>query len=240
MNNIKYALFLSSFVLVTGATASAMTVSPMEADFDPTGKGASVVYTVSNESDSPLTIEVTVEGRKTAVDGTEILDFSQEVQKNFAVFPGATIIGPKSKKGIRVVYLGPKDLTTEQNYRVDITQVPTQEQLHSNSGVAMFPKFHTSAFIHPKNVKADVKLIGSEADAKTIKLHFQNVGTQHRAVRKMALKISDESGAAVLIDHLTAANLITNFLAGESRDLVISRPLSVKGKNVTVSLETLE
>jgi P pilus assembly chaperone PapD len=241
MKLVKSGLLILSLMLILVARSQAMSVSPMSADFDLIGAQTSVLYTVSNPSDEPINIEVSVEARKTSPDGVEVLDDSAEVKRNFSIFPGATIIPPKQKKGIRVVYVGPKDLASEAAYRINISETPAKSKDAQKTGVQMLRKFRTAGYVHPKNVKSDVKLLGTElaADGSLI-LKFQNQGTAHQLIRKISLLVTDETGHSAKVTEITDNSLLTNFLAGESRSIRVSCPASIKGKSVSAQLESLE
>jgi P pilus assembly chaperone PapD len=219
----------------------AMSVSPMSNEYGLLGDQTSTVYTVSNPSDLPLAIEVSVKGRTTALRGQEISDESLAVKSMFSIFPAATIIQPKQKKGIRVVYVGPKDLRTEKVFRIVISETPTKTDQSGKSAVRMFRKFETTAYVRPKDVSPDLKLISvSDSGSNKLLLKFKNIGTAHQLIRKLAVKIKGDSGSSKIITEQDESSLLTNFLAGEERDIEIRRPDEIKGKALSSVIESME
>lgn len=228
----KVIIFLCAF-----HNAHAFSVSPMTSNFKTTGKESSVVYTISNPSDKPLAIEVKIESRTTKPDGTEVNDNSAEIKSHFSIFPAATLIAPKSKKGIRVVYVGPKDLKEEKAYRIIIVENPDTS---SNQSVKMVREFRTSAFVAQEGSKAQLTLKGLQSNSDVIKLIFNNSGTAHQLVKAIRIKLSDELGNTVFLTEKSHAVLMANFLANEERNIEIKKPLELRGKKINGTIESVE
>jgi P pilus assembly chaperone PapD len=232
---------LSLAVTLTGQCATAFSMSPMTADYELTGDKASVVYTINNPSDTPLAVEVSVEARSTSIDGREINDKSLEVKKNFTIFPAAMIIPPKQKKGVRVVYVGPKDITTEKTYRINVVEKPSRDSTTTAQGVKMLLEFRTTAYVGPKTATPAlaVKKV-TENDGGKLKIDFLNSGTGHQLVHKIALKFTDSLGNSATITDKEEPKLLSNFLAAEEVIIEVIKPAALKGKTLSATIEVVE
>lgn len=219
--------------------AFAYSVSPMSTEYQIGSGEMTQVYTITNTDELPLSIEVRVESRTTSPDGTEVNSGKEDVTKLFSIFPKAALIAPKQRKGVRVTYVGPKDLLKEKTYRVIISQQPTKESAAQN-GVKMLQEFKTTAYITPKNVKPNVELKGVEVYGRALKVLFTNSGGAHQLVKKMKLVFKDEEGGQFVAEESKYEQLLTNFLAGEERYLILEKPEALKGKHIQVTLENLE
>lgn len=217
----------------------AYSVSPMSADFKPDKGETSQVYTITNTEDQPLSIEVHIETRRHETDGKEINEKSEQIKSLFSIFPKAALIPPKQKKGIRVIYLGPKNIESETAYRVIISQRPSPEALKTG-GVKMLQEFKTAAYVAPKNAKSKIQLLKTEALGRALKLTFKNDGNTHQIVKKMTLKVSDELGNVATFDQGQKEQFLVNFLSGEERFLIVERPEILKGKVLKTTIEQIE
>ena len=220
--------------------AKAFSVSPMTANYQLFGKETSVVYTITNPSEQAVALEISVEARATSVDGKELNDSSAEIKKHFSIFPAATLIPPKQKKGIRVVYVGPKDLDLEKAYRINIVEKP-QKDASGGSAVRMLREFRTAAYVAPKGTKADLKIADSAISAAgKLKLTFKNIGNAHQLVQKIVIKMKDDLGNTVTLNEKSDEKFLVNFLAGEERVIEIDKPSEIKGKALVGTIESVE
>lgn len=231
---IKFAL-----MLLSPSASFAYSVSPMTAEFKIESNELSQVYTVTNTDSQPLAIEVRIEERSHDPGGKEISKSTEDIKKLFSIFPKAALIQPKQKKGIRVIYLGPKNLLKEKAYRVIISQQPSRDATEK-AGVKMLQEFKTAAYVVPKNAKPDVKLKNVELIGKAIKLTFENQGSAHKLVKTMSVLVSDELGNEVTFDQGKENQFLVNFLSGEERYLIVEKPERLKGKTLKARLKSIE
>ena len=89
-------------------------LSPLNVTYDPTGAGSARVYTIVNDSDAPIAIEVRAEQRIIDIDGNEV---NQDGSAYFSIQPNRMIIRPDSTQLVRVQYRRPQTVTRE---RVDV------------------------------------------------------------------------------------------------------------------------
>ena len=74
-------------LLLLAADLMAYQLSPLNATYDPTGAGSAKVYTIVNDSDSPIAIEVRAEQRIIDIDGNEA---NQDGSAYFSIQPSTT------------------------------------------------------------------------------------------------------------------------------------------------------
>ena len=90
-------------------------LSPLNATYDPTGAGSAKVYTIVNDSDSPIAIEVSAMKRSIDIDGNE---YTEDASPYFTIQPAKMIIKPQSTQLVRVQYRGPRALPRELSFRI--------------------------------------------------------------------------------------------------------------------------
>ena len=104
ITNVRRAILLLLFLAVTLFGAAAYQLSPLNVTYDPTGAESAKVYTIVNDSDSPIAIEVRAVKRSIDIDGNE---YNEDVPQYFSIQPNKMIIRPDSTQLVRVQYRGP-------------------------------------------------------------------------------------------------------------------------------------
>ena len=121
ITNVRRAILLLLFLAVTLFGAAAYQLSPLNVTYDPTGAGSAKVYTIVNDSDSPIAIEVRAVKRSIDIDGNE---YNEDVPQYFSIQPNKMIIRPDSTQLVRVQYRGPSTVTKELSFRIISEQIP--------------------------------------------------------------------------------------------------------------------
>ena len=127
-------------------------LSPLSATYDPTGAGSARVYTITNDSDSPIAIEINAYSRNIDLDGNE---YTEDASRYFQIQPQRMIIRPQSSQLVRVQYRGPQTVTREMAYRIISEQIPyslgAQEE-ESGQMISFLFVYSTSAYVRPSRV----------------------------------------------------------------------------------------
>ena len=112
---VLFVLLLLPFTLM------AYQLSPLNVTYDPSGAGSAKVYTIVNDSDSLIAIEIQAMRRYIDIDGEE---YTEEAPQYFSIQPAKMIIMPDSTQLVRVQYRGPSTVTKELSFRIISEQIP--------------------------------------------------------------------------------------------------------------------
>ena len=146
---MKKVIFLISILMVFSAALFAYQLSPLSATYDPTGAGSARVYTITNDSDSPIAIEINAYSRNIDLDGNE---YTEDASAYFQIQPRRMIIRPQSSQLVRVQYRGPQTVTREMAYRIISEQIPYSvgaSEEESGQMISFLFVSSTSAYVRP-------------------------------------------------------------------------------------------
>lgn len=212
------------------ASLMAYQLSPLNATYEPTGAGSAKVYTIVNDSDSPIAIEVRAVKRSIDIDGNE---YTEDASPYFTIQPAKMIIRPQSTQLVRVQYRGPQALTQEQSFRIIAEQIAmpqsAQEQT-SGQMISFLFVYSTSAYVKPSRI---VESISSEAyinDEGMLEVMIHNTGSVHQLLNNIAITVSSAEGDSYQfteadLESITGSNLLTD----SSRRVVIDVPEILAG-----------
>lgn len=228
MNKVK-RLFLFLIFSLVAMSVFAYQLSPLSATYDPKGAGSAKVYTITNDSDSPIAIKVSPVKRSIDLDGNEILD---DASAYFSVQPSKMIIKPQSSQLVRVQYRGPQTVTKEMNFRIIAEQIPYSlgaSEAESGQMISFLFVYSTSAYVAPSKV---VESVGSSAvlnNEGKIEIYIENTGSVHQMLTNLSVVLTGNEGSSYT---LTADEMGTvsgaNLLSGAKLRIVIDVPEVLK------------
>ena len=205
-------------------------LSPLNATYDPTGAGSAKVYTIINDSDSPIAIEVSAMKRSIDIDGNE---YTEDASPYFTIQPAKMIIRPQATQLVRVQYRGPQALTQEQSFRIIAEQIAmpqsAQEQT-SGQMISFLFVYSTSAYVRPSRI---IESISSEAyinDEGRLEVMIHNTGSVHQLLNDIAITVTSSEGDSYAftesdLESITGSNLLTD----SSRRVIIDVPEILEG-----------
>ncbi|MCF0237324.1 MAG: molecular chaperone [Sphaerochaetaceae bacterium] len=197
-------LFLA-FVLIVAVVFSvaAFQFSPLESTFEPTGANSSKIYTIVNDSDDSIAIQVSVLKRDQDAQGNEI---NEDGSAFFSVDRPYLIVPAQSSALVRITYQGTKTVTSEMAFRVRAEQIAySQGKAASNQSMFNFLYvYSTSAYVSPaeKVKKVDVGNIKASYDEEgnqVLQVTVRNRGNVHQILMDAKLEIKDGTGKSVTI-----------------------------------------
>ena len=209
----KAALLLA--VLLIPFSLMAYQLSPLNVTYDPTGAGSAKVYTIVNDSDSPVAIEVRAEQRIVDIDGNEA---NQDGSAYFSIQPNRMIIRPDSTQLVRVQYRGPQTVTRELSFRIISEQIPmprgAQEE-ESGQMISFLFVYSTSAYVKPSRIVESISSAVSVTEDGKLEIVLENTGSVHQMLNSLGIKISDDKGNIYTLTEeellpLSGQNLLTN------------------------------
>lgn len=197
LNNTK-VLLLAVFFLFLATSVFAFQFSPLTQVFSVNGPNATKTYTITNDSDEPIAVEVSVLRRDQDASGNEV---NADASAYFSIQPARSIIQPQSSLIVRAQYRGPQTVTSELSFRIKAEQIQySQGRTTSNQSMFNFLYVYiSSVYIQPSKVTERVVVSSvtpsNKADMLDIKL--TNTGTVHQVLDDLTINILDGDGNLV-------------------------------------------
>ena len=215
ITNVRRAILLLLFLAVTLSGAAAYQLSPLNVTYDPTGAGSAKVYTIVNDSDSPIAIEVRAVKRSIDIDGNE---YNEDVPQYFSIQPNKMIIRPDSTQLVRVQYRGPSTVTKELSFRIISEQIPMPSgasEQEAGQMISFLFVYSTSAYVKPSRVVESVTGTASLNDEGKLEIVLENTGSVHQMLNSVSITVSGDSGGSYTLTEeelapVSGQNLLTD------------------------------
>src|SRR5690606_36446863 len=167
-------------------------------------------FFVENTSDEAMAVQITLTTRSQNEDGSETNSKTDEL----TAFPPQLIDPPKEKRSIRVTYKGEKP-DYEKSYRLIAEQLPAdvKKEKKKGSGIKMLLKYVAALYVDPGKTKYDVKVIGINRVAKSLKLTLDNTGSAHAPMLTPELILEKGDTKIVLKENALKGLVGENILA---------------------------
>lgn len=226
--SFKLGRFAAALTL-TAVTLSAHAISftPIEVDFSPSGRAATQVFRLENTTAEPTAVEISAKTRKMERNGDDTLG---DADDQFSIFPAQVVLQPGQVQTIRVQYKGPATLDSERAFRLIAEQLPIDVgQAPQNGGrMRLLVKYVASAYVVPANVKAilsvqDIKAV-SDSKGQWLDVTVQNEGTTRKILRDARLIVGSTTLEGAAVKGLAGENI----LAKTTRTFRIPAPASLK------------
>ena len=228
MNKIK-KLCVFLLMMVVTMSVFAYQLSPLSVSYDPKGAGSAKVYTITNDSGSPIAIQIKPLKRMVDKNGEE---YTENANAYFSIQPQKMIIKPGATQLVRVQYRGPQTVTKEMSFRIQAEQIPYSlgaSQEDAGQMISFLFVYSTSAYVRPTKV---VENVGANVVAKgnNLVVTIENRGSVHQLLSQLKVDIKGNDGSSYsvpeeLFTHIEGANLLTN-----SRfEVVVPMPDELKG-----------
>lgn len=240
----RWALF--SFLLLPLSGSAAFDFAPIIVTLTPTGSGASASLVVQNGDDNKLPVQFSIVHRDPDIEGKEVHKDTPDIEEMLQIYPAQLVLGPKERRTVRVTWVGDPKPKTELAFRMIAEELPfslEEEKKYSKpvARVRFATKYVGSLYVRPAGVFSDVKVRGEPSSDKEPKLalEFQNVGTAHRVLQGIKLKLTAAQGNAeyVVPDVELRRFNSENILAGKTRRYLLDWPKGFPVGPVKVALE---
>ena len=222
--SVLVLLFISSALM-------AYQLSPLNVTYAPTGADSAKVYTITNDSDSPIAIEVTAEQRIIDLDGNEV---NQDGSAYFSIQPSRMIIPADTTQLVRVQYRGPSTVTRELSFRIVAEQIPMPRGAQeAESGQMISFVYSTSAYVKPSRIVESVSTSVSRNDEGKLEVILENTGSVHQMLNSLSITLHGDDGSSyVLTEDELAPVSGKNLLTNSRLRTVIGIPASLRGASV--------
>lgn len=227
---MKKVIFFISILMVFSAALFAYQLSPLSATYDPTGAGSARVYTITNDSDSPIAIEINAYSRNIDLDGNE---YTEDASAYFQIQPRRMIIRPQSSQLVRVQYRGPQTVTREMAYRIISEQIPYSvgaSEEESGQMISFLFVYSTSAYVRPSRVVERVSASAGVNEEGKLEIRIENTGSVHQMLNSLSVTVTGDNGASYALSEEEMGTINgQNLLAGSTLRIVIDIPEALSG-----------
>lgn len=226
---LRKFICVSIFVLLSISSLYAYQLSPLSAVYSPSGAASSKIYTIVNDSDSPIAIEINAMKRMINLDGTES---TEDGSAYFSIQPSKMIIKPQSTQLVRAQYRGPRTVTKEQSFRIVASQIPystgAQDQSAGQTINFLFV-YSTAAYVEPTRIIERVAATAAMEDGK-LAISITNTGSVHQLLNSLSVTVKGDNGGSYTLteDELGAMNGV-NLLTDSTVRIEIDLPSELTG-----------
>lgn len=221
-----FHIFMTCCV-VLGASAQAMTFTPIEMDFSSSGRGATRIFRLENNTSDPAAVEMMIKSRTMAMNGQDVLE---DAEDQFSIFPAQLVLQPGQVQTVRVQYIGPAALDKERAFRLIAEQLPIDVGQAPQDGgrMRLLVKYIASIYVVPPNVKAvlsvpEAQIVG-EGDQRWLQVKVRNDGGTRKILKNAKLLI----GKLNLVGDALSGMEGENVLAQTSRVFRLKLPPELK------------
>ena len=221
--SLLFLLFISSVLM-------AYQLSPLNVTYAPSGADSAKVYTITNDSDSPVAIEVRAEQRIIDIDGNEV---NQDGSAYFSIQPSRMIIPGNTTQLVRVQYRGPQTVTSEMSFRIISEQIPMPQGAQDQEAGQMISflfVYSTSAYVRPSRVIESVSESVEYTDDGKLEIIIENTGSVHQMLNSLEITLHGDDGSIYTLTEDELAPISGKNLLTDSRlRTIIDIPESLSG-----------
>lgn len=167
------------FILIMSSLCFGFKFSPMSQSLFLGDSKKAAQFTVENDTQESMAIELTVKERIVQEDGTESLPPTTVLK----IFPPQIIIPPKEKRTVRVTWNGDKELPMEKSFRVIAEQLPLNvDKKKKQTGIQMLMRYMAAFYVTPDNAEPNIKATIEKSTQDTMSLRLRNIGKRHQII----------------------------------------------------------
>jgi len=152
----------------------------------------SAQFTVENDTEEKMAIELTAVERKMNEQGLEELPKTNDI----SVFPPQMIIPAKEKRTVRVIWNGSEKIDSEKSYRIIAEQLPLKlDKKKRGTGIQMLMKYMAAFYVTPNDVEPKLEIKILESTQTDLKIKISNSGKKHQILfhPKISIKSKKQS-----------------------------------------------
>lgn len=231
---------IAGLLLLTTSPAAAFRLIPIEMEFEPTGRGATQIFRVENDTTNPIAIEIHITGRKMGPDGE---DLPAEPSDEWIIFPEQLVLEPAQNQSVRVQWTGDAKPDRELAYRlvaeqldVDIGQAPAQQ----GGKVKLLVQYKASIYVTPPGSKGILTVVGAGphklVDGTVMEVQVRNDGTAHKFLKDLTLTVSAGTKSVTIPTDRLGGMAGENLLPGVTRTFLLPWPAELPQGPITAKL----
>lgn len=214
------SLLCAVFLMLTSVSANALQMNPLSLVLKPSGGGAKQSVTVSNESNEPIAVQLSVTTRQ-QVNNKEV---RKPADHEFNIYPPQMIIPARSTQKVRIEWLGAGQIPREKAYRLIAEQVFVSLDNKNQTGVKMLMTLVGALYVQPNGTKSNLKVTNVKRHGNQLAVTVANSGNRHRLMKYATLIL--RNGAQTL--SIKGKQLLgldgNNVLGGATKRFLIPLP----------------
>ena len=194
-----------------GISARAMTFTPIEMDFSPTGRGATQIFRLENNTAEPAAVEMVIKSRAMAINGDDVLG---DADDQFSIFPPQLVLQPGQQQSVRVQYIGAATIDKERAFRLVVEQLPVDlgEAPQDGGRMRLLVKYIASLYVVPRNVRAllsvsDAQIV-KEDEQRWLRFKVQNDGGTRKILKNAKLIVGPLSLSGDALTGMEGENVL--------------------------------
>lgn len=232
-------IFFCYFLILFLPTSHAIDLTPFIYEFNSKGPNTKHLFKVKNDSSEMKALKITISTREVTLDGTEN---NSTVNNKFQIYPSQFIIKPGATKGVRVRWIGEKDIQTELAYRLNVEQMPVNlNPEQRKSQMQVLQKLVGAIYVVPDNSKANlsisnIKTVMDKSETKFLSFQIENNGNKHSNLKNHIIYLDAPELAKLAPHHLKEYQSLY-LPADQAREFVIPWPKELGDDLPKMSIE---
>ncbi len=234
MNRKKKTLLTLIVLIIAVGPVFAFQFSPLEQTFAPSGANSTKTYTIVNDSNDSIAVEISALTRDLDANGREV---NENAAAYFSIVPSKVILRPQSSQIVRVQYRGPRTIPTELSFRLRAEQIP-YSQGRATEGQSMFNFLYvytTSLYVSPSRTVSRVQVDAARptltSDGRQVMtLTINNAGTIHQILNGARVEVVNNATRQSVVYEGEALGFVNglNLLAGKTVNVQVAWPQNMQ------------
>ncbi len=230
MNRLKVKIMVFLLLIFTVVPVFAFQFSPLEQTFAPSGVNSTKTYTIVNDSNDSIAIEISALTRDIDSAGKEK---NENAAAYFSIVPSKVILKPQSSQIVRVQYRGPRTVPTEMAFRLRAEQIP-YSMGRATEGQSMFNFLYvytTSLYVSPTRTTTKVQVdqvvpVITSDGREALSLTISNTGTIHQILNGVKVEVINNATRQSVVYEGAALGVVNglNLLAGKTVTVQVAWP----------------
>lgn len=183
MKSMTYKVLTTTLFLLLSFSANALQLNPLSLVLKPSGGGSKQSVTVSNESNEPIAVQLSITTRQQA--GNK--EIRKPADNLFNIYPPQMVIPPRSTQKVRIEWLGAANLPRENAYRLIAEQVYVSLDNKNQTGVKMLMTLIGALYVQPNGTKSNLQITSVKRHGNKLGITVQNSGNRHRLMKYATL-----------------------------------------------------
>ena len=242
MNKVMIILIL----IIKFYFLNAYTFFPPQVSMSPSGINSSFIYTIKNENDKIVPIDISINKFSKDIDGDHIQ--GETVYDDFIIYPAQFILDVGEKRSIQVRWMGESNIDIEQSYTILCKEVELpQKELKSTSFIAVVKvkkNYEGRLYIEPDVGRVDVIISSVSAPLNTkgeqeLEIDVENIGNIHTNLVAYCFDIKEAGNLkydTVTLTYKDISKMASSILAGNKRRYRIPWPEDLPLGQINVEL----
>lgn len=241
---------IALIILITVSISFPYTFSPPTVSLSSSGSNSSFIYTLKNESDYVVPIDISINEFSKDIDGNHIQ--GEVVYDDFIIYPAQFILDAGEKRSVQVRWIGEPVVDVEKTYTILCKEVllPDESKKTENKVAVVKIKrnYEGRLYIEPKYCKPDIviKEVNSPLNSngeQELEIVVENKGNKHGDLSSFSFEISQQSednSDKIYRKVLTSKDIpkmVSSVLAKKERRYKILWPEEIPFGNISVELK---